>query len=420
MMQRNKPFIRADYKNGAVERESPLDVRADKSDLKIKMAAPTGRPKRRALMIAAAVVIVAGMGAVLVNRKPAAPAAAPAAKSSNAQLVTVIKASPREFTRTALVSGIVRPVHDVSVFAPAAGVRISDVLVDIGDVVEKGQPLARLDAGVAEAQILAAKAQFEEARIEQARTADEYSRIKPIAESGALSKEEVENRRAAAAAADARLAAQRAAMAQVNARMQGGFVRAPSAGLVIERNVRVGEYADQKPLFRIVGDNKLEVAASVSEKDILALKAGQKATFKTSEGAAINGVLRRPAVAINPDTGSGEALFDLPADAPVRTGMYLRGEAAIETSSYLSAPQTAISFASGKPSVFVIEGGKAKLTPVTLGPSSGDHVAVMSGLDEGTLIAASGGAFLLDGDPVRIATPEEKTLIAADSDKSGG
>jgi RND family efflux transporter MFP subunit len=383
-----------------------MDVRADTSINSLPKGARRRRLLRRIAPFLIGAVAIFGLVATFVAPKKPAPAAEPA-EGGASQLVTVIPAASREFVRTALVSGEVRPVHDVQVYAPATGVRISEVLVDAGDTVEKGQPLARLDAGVANAQILAAQAQYQEAKIEQARTADEYARIKPIADSGALSKEEIETRKAAAAAAQARLAAQQAALAQVNARMQGGFVRAPAAGFVIERNALVGEFADQKPLFRIVGDNKLEVAAAVSEKDILALKAGQTAQFKTSDGAVVEGVLRRPAVAIDPNSGTGEALFDLPADTNVRSGMYLRGEAAVESQSYLAAPQTAISYASGVPSVFVVVDGKAKLTPVTLGPRTGDYVALLSGVKAGEQIAASGGAFLLDGDLVRTAPPAQ-------------
>lgn len=368
------------------------------------------RLKKALPLIIAAILAVVAVGLFLTFSKPkGAPAAASAdAAERNTPLVTAIAASPRSFIKTALVSGEARPVNDIRVFAQANGVRIAEILVDIGDRVEEGQPLARLDQGVADAQILAAEAQYQEAKIEQARAADEYARVKPIADSGALSKEEIETRRAAAAAASARLAAQKAALEQVRARLGGGYVRAPAAGLVIERSAMVGEIADQKALFRIVGDNRLEVAAAVSEKDLLSLKAGQVATFKTGDGERVEATLRRPPVAIDPQRGTGEALFDLPADTRVRSGMYLRGEVAIETADHLAAPQTAISYATGEPSVFIIEDGKAVLRSVEVGARSGDFVAILSGVKAGERIAQSGGAFLMDGDAVRVAEPETR------------
>ncbi len=386
-----------------------MDVRADRTTSAQVSATKRFRLRklpRPALVLAAAVVAAAAIGVYLVLPKSDPKiAAAPQALEQNVQMVTAVRASRREFVRAALVSGEVRPVDDIRVFASTTGVRIAEVLADVGDMVEEGQPMARLDAWVADAQLLAAQAQYQEAKIEQARAAEEFARIKPIADSGALSQEEVETRRAAAAAADARLAAQKAALEQVKARLQGGFIRAPAAGLVIERSARVGELADQKALFRIAGGNRLEVAAAVSERDLLSLTAGQNATFRTGDGEIVTAVLRRPPVAIDPNTGAGEALFDLPMDVPVRTGMYLRGEVAVEDSEHIAAPQTAISYASIAPSVFVIADGKAQLRPVELGPKSGEFVAILSGIEEGEMIAASGGAFLLDGDAVRIFDP---------------
>ncbi len=402
-----------------------MDVRADSSSQAfVKSAFEKPRSKKTPIIIGAIALalIVGGLIFSFARPKPPAsgPAAGPGAEHSaerSAQLVTIVRAEPRDFSRTALVSGQVRPVDDVRVFAQSTGVRIAEVLADVGDEVSEGQPLARLDEGVADAQILAAEAQFQEARIEAARTAQEYESVKPIEVSGAYSKQEIDTRRAAAEAATARVAAQRAALAQVKARLQGGYVRAPAAGLVIERDARVGEIADQRSLFRIVGGNKLEVAASVSESDVLMLKVGQEAKFVTGDGETVTAVLRRPAVAINPSTGVGEALFDLPADTTVRSGMYLRGEVVIDSQSHIAAPQTAISYANDRPNVFIIEDGKAVLRPVTLGAAMGDYVAILSGVKAGEKIAASGGAFLMDGDPVRVADADAKQAVSAAANK---
>lgn len=330
----------------------------------------------------------------------------------SAQLITAASVERRAFARMAPVSGEARPINDVRVYAPANGVRIAEVVADIGDQVKAGDPLARLEAGVADMQIRAARAQLESARVEQVRAVAEYKRAKEIADSGALSAEAIDARKASADAATARYDAQRAGLEEVNTRFGGGYVRAPVGGLVIERTARVGEFADQKALFRIVGDNRLEVAAQVAESDILALKKGQPAVFRTSDGTSIQGTLRRPPVAIDPQTRTGEALFDLPADGPVRAGMYLRGEVSVDKGQALAVPQTAVSYATGAPSVFVVENGRAKRVAVELGGRAGDYVAVTKGLNEGDVVAASGGAFLQDGDAVRTPSTPEAAPVA--------
>lgn len=363
-----------------------------------RAAAP--RPGGRRIVViglVAAAVIAAG---VYMRSRPA-PEAGTAEAGRTAQLVTAITIRTKTFERTAPVAGEARPVNDVRVFAPTPGVRIAAVMAEIGDQVEKDQPLARLDTAVVDAQVSESEALLKQAQVEYSRARQDYERIEPIAETGALSIEEVANRRAAMDAAAARLAAQRAAYAQISARIQGGFVRAPEAGLIIERNARVGEYADQSSLFRIVGGNRLEVAAAVSETDLLSVKTGQTAVFKTTDGQEVEAKLRVAPVAVNSSTRVGEALFDLPADAPVRAGMYLRGEVVTERFEAPAAPKTSIIYSASGPAVYTLSDGVAQLTPVRLGIESGGDVAVLSGLEVGATIAGAGGAFLIDGDAVR-------------------
>ena len=408
----------------------------------------SGRGRRfwRGAIAASVVVVIVGAGAVVMTTmsgpptiagKSAQATAAPAKASQtstakpqapgkkgkpkpepNIQLVTAITVEPREFKKTAPVSGEARPVHDIRVFAPQTGARIAEVLAEIGDEVKEGQPLARLDAGLVEAQIDEAEAQVRTAEIEAKRAADEYARIGPDEKDAALSKEEIATRRAAAESAKAQLAARKAALEQLKARVQGGYVRAPAAGLIIERNARVGEMADSQALFRIVGDDRLEVAAAVAEPDILSLKAGQTATFTTSDDAVVEATLRVAPVAVDSRTRTGEALFDLPKDANIRSGMYLRGEVIVDQSMALGVPQAAVSYATGSPSVFVIENGVVHQRPVTIGARTGDFVAVLSGLQEGEVVAAAGGAFLLDGDSVRTVSADA-AASAAGADNAG-
>jgi RND family efflux transporter MFP subunit len=364
------------------------------------------------LILAAALVAAATAGYFILNKKGGEGAPSALSAADRAPLVSTIAVGRRAFARTAPVSGEVRPRDDVRVFAPAAGVRIAEILVEIGDVVEAGAPLARLDADVVDAQIREAEAGVRQAASERTRAANEWARVDPVKDDPAFSKEEIERWRAAAAVADAQLAARKAALSELKARTQGGFVRAPVGGLIIERNARVGEFADQQALFRIVGDNALEVAAFVSEGDILSLRQGQIATFTATDGAIVKAALRIAPVAVDPDTRTGLALFDLPADAPVRAGMYLKGEVVTDETEAFAVPLSAVTYAAGEPGVFVIEDGRAKLTKVGLGARTGDYVAVTEGLSGGETVAAAGGAFLMDGDIVRTtggaATAEQR------------
>jgi HlyD family secretion protein len=327
-------------------------------------------------------------------------------KAAAAQSVTVMTVTEQPFARKLSLSGEARPKIDVRVFAPTSGVRVTALLVEEGAMVRQGQPLARLDTRVADAQARAAEASVAEARAAQVRAAEELRRAESIRDSGALSAEAIEARRAGSQAADARLAAARAQLAEVNARLEGGYIRAPNAGLVIERTAEVGRLVDGQALFRIVGGNALEVGAEVGEADMLLMRPGQSAVFQLVDGTTITARLRRMPAAIDSRTRTGEAVFDLPANAKLRAGMFLRGGAELPARQMIAAPQSAVTFQERQAYVFVLgPDNRVKRTAVTVGARANGLVAIESGLTPGASIVAGGAAFLQDGDvvtPVKI------------------
>jgi HlyD family secretion protein len=348
-------------------------------------------------------VVAAGAGLyALTHASTPQPADAASVAAARAQAVTLMQLEPVKLARTLSVSGEARPVRDLRVYAPAAGVRVLAFLVDEGDVVKAGQPMARLDSGLANAQTLAAQAALKEAQVAADRAKSDYQRAWMIRDSGALSPEQIDARKAQADAAEARAAAARAQLAEVNARLQGGFVRAPAAGLVLSRTGELGAPVDGRPLFRIAGDNQLEVGVEVSEADMLAMQPGQKAVFRMIDGATIEGTLRRLPAAIDSKTRSGQAVFALARKANLRAGMFLRGEAQLPEAMQLAAPRSAVVFDPKGAYVFVVGAdNRAKKTPVQIGAESGDRVAILGGVAAGQNIISAGAAFLQDGDLVR-------------------
>lgn len=359
------------------------------------------KPRTIAIVAAAALAGAAGLYA-LTHSGGQAPDAAAVSRAQAVSAVAIVEAT---FSPQVSLNGETRPVRDLYVFAPAVGVRILELLADAGDRVQAGQPLARLDTALAEAQLRAAEAAAAEAAAAAARATDEAARAESIRDSGALSTEAIAQRATAAEAAKARLAAAQAQLAEVRARLQGGFVRAPEAGVVIERTARLGAPVDGQALFRIAGGGRLEAAVQVAEADMLAMRPGARARFQLVDGSTVTGTLRRLPAALDPRTRTGEAVFDLPADARLRSGMYLRGDAQLGTRTSLAAPASAVLYEDGAAFVYVIGPDDiARRTPVRAGAREGDLVEILEGLTAGQRVAGSGGAFLADGDQVRPIT----------------
>ena len=376
------------------------DVPTDQIDQHDPETLASRKKARRRLVLFAGGALIAAIAAVYVlsHRQPASEAAAIDPRPR----ITVVEVQPQRFSPTVMVSGVARPVNDVLVYAPASGVRILQLLADEGQIVRAGQPLARLDEAVSSAQTRAAQASVAAARASAVRARDEYQRAESIRDSGALSTEQIESRRAAADAADAQLTAAQAQLAEVNARLQGGFIRAPAAGLIIDRTAEIGRPVDGQVLFRIAGDNRLEVAADVAEADILFLSARQTATFRLSDGTEVIGTLRRSAASIDERTRTGQVLFALQSGTPVRAGMYLRGRVQLPERDGLSVPQDSVLYADGLPFVFEIDANnRVRRTPIQIGMRENGMIEARSGLTAGMRIAGPGAAFLQDGDEIR-------------------
>ena len=366
---------------------------------------PGAKGRRQRLLVISIIVVLATAVGIYVMSHALGGEDAHAPAVDQTQVVSVVPLAAHPFTPHVSLLGEVRPKRDIHVFATASGVRVLQVLADEGDMVRQGQPLARLDTAMAAAQTSAAQASVAEAESNALRARGEYERAESIRDSGALSNEAIEQRHAASVAADARLAAARAQRALVNAQVQGGYVRAPIAGMVISRSVQLGAVVNTQELFRIAGDNKLEVSARISETDVVSLRVGQAAVFRLADGSTVQGTLSRTPASIDDRTRTGEALFDLPQDTPVRAGMHLSGEIELTQRQALAAPQNSIRYESGRAYVFVVNpDNHVRKTYVSLGAREGDLVEIVSGVAVGGRIVGAGSAFLRDGDPIRPAT----------------
>jgi RND family efflux transporter MFP subunit len=379
------------------------------------------RRRWRLVWMAGAAVLVVGVVIYLISHVFTEGAGSPPPTVSQTQVVSVVQVSQHGFSPHVSLLGEVRPKRDIHVFAPASGVRVLQLLADEGDMVRTGQPLARLDTAVANAQLSAAQANVAGAASDALRARDEYQRAESIRDSGALSSEQIEQRHAASVAADAKLAAARAQLAEMNARLGGGYVRAPISGLVISRSVQLGAMVDQQEMFRIAGDNQLEVSAQISETDVLSLSKGQQAVFRLADGSNVQGALSRLPASIDERTRTGEALFDLPGDTRVRAGMHLSGDVNLAQREALAVPQDAIRYEDNRAYVFVVgEDGRVHKTYITTGARGGDAVEVINGLNDGARVVGSGAAFLRDGDAVRAAAAPTAPQQSGDAEQLRG
>jgi len=307
------------------------------------------------------------------------------------------------------VVGTLTPKFESQVRAEYAGT-VAEIYVTEWVPVKKGTPLARLDTRELEATLQAAKAAALQAEAEAQRAQREYERAVKLKEVGLMTQQGLDEaltaRDAALPAADAALAHARTA----ETRLAKAVIRAPMDGIVAERTVSVGDYADKAYLFRVVDNRLFDLTVTVPSGRISAVRTGQKLTFVTD---AVPGRTFEGTVAfINPAAEEGSRAIKVLAAVPnpageLKAGLFVEGRilTGIRT-GVLRVPRTALlswDVQAGKGEIFVVTDDTARRRTVSTGAAMGEDVEIADGLAAGDRVVTRGAFNLRDGDRVTVA-----------------
>ncbi len=360
-------------------------------------------PKKPLLLAAATLLLAAGGATALLvhaqdRKAPAATAPRPA--------LTVTVTTPMRVTVTTAVAanGNIAAWQEAIVGAEANGMRLAEVLVNVGDVVRKGQVLARFDSAMVTADLAQSRATVAEAEAHLAEAAANAQRARDLQPSGALSAQQVAQLLTAERTAQARLEAVKAAQQVQQLRLQQAEVLAPDSGVISARSATVGAVVPAgTELFRLIRQGRLEWRGEVAAADLAQIRRGQRVQVDAS-GAPVTGTVRQVAPTVDAATRNALVYVDLPdTGGRLKAGMFARGEFATGSSMALTLPQSAVLLRDGFSYIFTV-GADDRVTQgkVTTGRRSGDRVEILQGLDEKARVVASGGGFLADGDTVRV------------------
>ena len=375
------------------------------------------RSTRRRIAIGLAVVAALAVAAWALTRRPdAAPAeaAAPAAAASAAKpalTVTTTRAASTDWPQTLEASGSVAAWQEASVGAEIGGFRLTEVLVNVGDRVRRGQVLARMSSDTVQADRAQIRAALAESEATLAEAGANAERARQLQTTGAISTQQINQYLTAEQTAKARVEAQRARLQAEDLRLAQTRVLAPDDGVISARAATVGAVAQPgTELFRLIRGGRLEWRAEVTATELPRLRPGMTARLLHADGSATLGKVRMVAPTIDPQTRNGLVYVDLPAapagGSPVRAGMFARGEFELGRTPALTLPQSAIALRDGF-SYALRVGPDARLTQVklTLGRRQGERVEVLSGLKPDEAVVDTGVGFLGDGDLVRVVAP---------------
>jgi RND family efflux transporter MFP subunit len=360
---------------------------------------------RRRILALVTVLLVLAAAILLRPRAATAPAAAAAAIA----VLTVDAVQPQRL-EWPLATGATGGIHawqTASISSESSGLRIDELLVDVGSVVRKGQLLARLASDSVAADLRSQEASVAQLRGKLAQAEAEAERARRLKDNGTLSEQKVLDYQVSAQTARATLDA---ALATLDARriaLAHTRIVAIDDGIITARSAALGQVVTTgTELFQLMRRQRMEWRAEVTARQILQLHAGQGARVTLPDGKSVDARLRLVAPTLDANRRTGIAYFDLPANAltmGAHPGVYVRGEISTGTEVATVLPSTAVTLRDGNSYVFEI-GADARVVQrqVRTGRRVGEQVEVLGVLPAGSRFVNGGGSFLKDGDVVQV------------------
>ena len=356
--------------------------------------------------------LLAGAAVLWWALQPKAKSDPPAAVQRPALTISSALPARTLLPRTLSAQGDMAAWQEASVGTESNGLKLDAVLVNVGDVVRRGQVLARFDPRSVQADLAQSRASLQEARANAAEAEGNARRARSLSESGALSRQEVEQYATAQQTAQARVAAAEAMLQTRQLRLQHAVVLAPDDGVISARSATVGAVVGAgTELFRLIRQGRLEWRAEVLASDLPLLSSGTRARVTAASGAVVDGTVRKTGPTVDPETRKLLVYVDVPAMARatasgqpmVLPGMFARGDFLLGESAALTVPQEAVVVRDGFSYVFAVGADqRVQLRKVQVGRRVGDQVEVLGGLDAQQAVAVQGAGLLNDGDLVRV------------------
>lgn len=336
------------------------------------------------------------------------PSAAPATTGGAtrpALTVTVVTPQQQLLQQTLPANGSLAAWQEAVIGAESSGLAIAEVRVNVGDVVKRGQVLATLQTATLKAELLQTEASLAEATANAAEAQAQADRARQLQQQGFFSQAQLTQALASNAAAQARLQAARAQVQLQQQRLAQTEVRAPDNGVVSARLATPGAVVNPgTELFRLIRQGRLEWRAEVTASELGRIQTGASASLTAASGQTLQGRVRMVAPTVDPLTRNALVYVDLNGPlGSARAGMFARGAITLGQQQAVTVPQSAIVVRDGFTHVFSVDADqKVNQHKVQTGRLQGDRMEVLSGLPAGARVVASGGAFLNQGDTVRV------------------
>ena len=334
----------------------------------------------------------------------------------------VVQAKTRELSQGLALSGPLKAINSAFVKARVAG-ELQGLTVREGDFVKAGQVVARVDATEYQSRVQQAQQQADSARAQVDIVQRQYDNNQALVNQGFISKTALDASQANLNAGKANHNAALAAVAVAKKSLDDTVLRAPLSGQVAQRLAQPGERVGvEAKVLEIVDLSRLELEASLSAADALAVRPGQMATLQI-EGTTqtVNATVAR----INPSAqaGSRSVLVYLSVDnsagsSGLRQGLFAQGTLGTARTALLAVPVSAVRTDKPTPYVQVVENTQVIHKPVEPGVRgndavSGEPMVAVKGLAENAVVLQGAVGSLREGTAVKFTQAPAWAVPAA-------
>ena len=369
------------------------------------------RPNRRRWIIVGAVLIALALIFAYMMFSDTDDAAGPGnaagqqgGRGGQIPSVTVVVPGRSDVARTITASGARAARRDQPVGIAGEGGLVRAVLVDAGSWVRQGQLLASIDRSVQSQTAAQLGASIQVARADAALAQNEYDRSAALVSRGFVSKADLDRKKAARDAANARIRVAQAQLGATRAQIGRLDIRAPTSGLILARNIEVGQIvgAGAGARFRLAKGGEMEMKAEMSQQDLALVRAGQSASVTPlGSNRSFSGAIWQVAPVINPQTRVGEVRIAIPYDPAIRPGGFAEAKIASGSTTAPMLPQSAVLSDEKGNYVYIIDQkNQVERRAIKIGEVNDSGVTIAEGLSGQERVVLSAGPFLNPGQKV--------------------
>lgn len=335
-------------------------------------------------------------------------------KPTAALTVTGAVAKRLRWAQTLKASGPVAAWQEAIVGAEIAGQRLVELRVNVGDVVQKGEVLARFNTQTLRAQEAELIALLDQAKATQAQAESDRARAARLKSMQAMSEQQIANSVTQENVAKAQTAAAQARLDAVRLQLAQAIVVSPSDGVISSRTATLGAVgAAGAELFRLIVDTRLEWRGALTARQLKHVAPGQLIALTLPDDSRATARVRQISPALDAQR-MAVVYADIEPGSLAHAGMYADGAIALAETWAVVAPAASVVIRDGRSYVFKLVGGGTRVArqDVVVGRRQGGDVEIVEGLDEGERVVALGAGFLEDGDVVRLAPPNATAELA--------